>query len=180
MIREDLEKLPRYEMPEPFSVRDFQPGDRDSWAEIECAAAEFKSTTAAKKHFDEEFGGFQDEFAKRCQFLIADDGRAIGTATAWRSPAYRGKPYGRLHWVAIHPDYQGRGLSKPLVGAAMLRLGEFHDGAYLTTQTTSWKAIKVYLDFGFAPVVETDEHARGWRLMWEKLGHPESLWQFEF
>ncbi len=172
MIREDLNNLPNYSLPPPFSMRDFTPGDEDVWAAIEFAATEFKSMEKAREHFDLEFGDYQDELCNRCRFLVAGNGRAIGTATAWRNPSYRGNLYGRLHWVAIHPDFQGRGLSKPLVGAAMQRLREFHNRAYLTSQTTSWKAIKVYLDFGFSPVVEADRHRRAWELLWQKLRHP--------
>ena len=172
MIRNDLTNLPQYSLPEPFSIRNFMPGEGELWAAIESAAAEFKTQEKAREHFNLEFGDYQDEFCSRCQFLVAANGRAIGTATAWRSPSYRGRLYGRLHWVAIHPDFQGRGLSKPMVGAAMHRLQTFHDRAYLTSQTTSWKAIKVYLDFGFSPLVETDGHRRGWELLWEKLRHP--------
>lgn len=101
---------------------------------------------------------------ERCFFLETDAGRVIGTATAWHHPSFHGARYGRLHWVAIHPEFQGRKLAKPLVGAAMRRLAELHRRAYLTTQTTSWKAVKIYLDFGFEPLAETPR--------WRRLAAP--------
>ena len=132
---------------------------------MESAAGEFSTTEAALARFAEEFGSHLEEMERRCLFLENDQQRVIGTATAWYSSDFQGQEYGRLHWVGIHPEYQGRGLSKPLVGAAVLRLAELHPRAYLTTQTTSWKAVRVYLQFGFEPLIEDEEGARGWRVI---------------
>lgn len=172
MIRGDLGNLPVYDLPAPFGIRDFRHGEGDFWAEIEHAAAEFKSVEKARQHFEEEFGAQPNEFSRRCQFLTTGEGRVIGTATAWFNASFQGKLHGQLHWVAILPEFQGRALSKPLVGAAMNRMKAYHDRAFLTSQTTSWKAIKVYLDFGFLPLIESPEHHRGWRLLQDKLRHP--------
>ena len=172
MILEDLSGLPPYELPEPYQSRTFHEGEETTWAEIEHAAGEFPSLDKARSRFKDEFGSHVADLCDRCTFLEDGEGRAVGTATAWFSPSFKGGRYGRLHFVAIHPEYQGRGLSKPLVSLAMDRLSSFHDRAYLTTQTTSWIAIKVYLDFGFRPLVERPDHIQGWRMMWNQLGHP--------
>ncbi len=55
----------------------------------------------------------------------------------------------RIHWVAIAPAYQGRGLAKPLVAAACLRLRALgHVWAYLTTSTSRLPAVSLYTKFG--------------------------------
>ena len=48
----------------------------------------------------------------------------------------------------------------------------FHETAYLTTQTTSFRGVAIYLDFGFLPVVEDEESRRGWRMLAELLKQP--------
>lgn len=65
--------------------------------------------------------------------------------------------HGRLHWLAIHPDWQGRGLAKPLISAALTLLAQHHDSAYLMTQIERQAAIHLYQKFGFEPVIDPPE-----------------------
>ena len=109
---------------------------------------------------------------KRCHFLVSPEGRSIGTATAWYNDDFLGERHGRLHYVAIQSDFQGRGLGKPLVGGASRRLARLHARAYLTSQTTSYIAIKIYLDMGFEPYLDAPYSREAWQLLAEKLGHP--------
>ena len=83
-----------------------------------------------------------------------------------------GEERGRVHWVAIEPRFQGRGLAKPLLGAVMARLAHVHRTAYLTTQTTSYRAINLYLDFGFVPYLLAASCEEGWRLTEAALRRP--------
>jgi GNAT superfamily N-acetyltransferase len=164
--------LPQFRLPGGFWIRTFRPGDEWDWARVEASAAEFGACAAARDHFEQEFGGKTDELGSRCHFLLTPQGRIIGTATAWYGHDVDHTFRGRLHWVGIEQEYQGRRLAKPLVSAVMNRLARLHRSVYLTTQTTSFKAIKVYLDFGFLPRVNSVEHLRGWKLMADLLKHP--------
>lgn len=59
------------------------------------------------------------------------------------------------HWVAVRREYQGKGLAKPLIAYVlnvMRELGYKH--AKIPTQTNTWLACKIYLDFGFMPLQE--------------------------
>ncbi len=56
--------------------------------------------------------------------------------------------------------------------AAMERLARSHERAYLTTQTTSARAIGMYLDFDFVPFITSDQCRQGWRLLASMLDHP--------
>ncbi|MCK5094311.1 MAG: hypothetical protein KAR18_06275 [Spirochaetes bacterium] len=44
--------------------------------------------------------------------------------------------------------------------------------AYLTTQTASYRAIKIYLDFGFTPFLDNETSLRAWRALAGYLHHP--------
>jgi ribosomal protein S18 acetylase RimI-like enzyme len=100
----------------------------------------------------------------RCFILEDRHGDAIGTATAWYGH-FEGEERGRVHWVGIIPSYQGRKLSKPLLSAVMARLARDHQKVYLDTQTTSYQAVNLYLNFGFVPYLKDESCKEGWLLM---------------
>ncbi|GIP35046.1 GNAT family N-acetyltransferase [Paenibacillus sp. J2TS4] len=168
MHRPHLLNIPNYTVPSPYRIRPFRSGDEEHWAAIEWKAGEFPSQDEARLHYANEFGEHSDEMELRCFLLEDGAGSALGTTTAWYK-SLQGKIYGRIHWVAIVPEHQGRGLAKPLLASAMKRLADFHDKAYLTTQTTSWKAIGMYLQFGFEPWIVRPSCKDGWAWMEEQL-----------
>ncbi|WP_232193205.1 hypothetical protein [Mammaliicoccus sciuri] len=43
MIRNQLDNIPEYELPEGYSIRLFKEGDERLWAEVETAAGEFSN-----------------------------------------------------------------------------------------------------------------------------------------
>ena len=114
-------------------------------------------------------------------FIENPQGEKIATATAYYD--IRGidqSGYGWLHWVAVHREYQGKGLSKPLIAhvlSLMRSLGYTH--AKIPTQTTTWLACKIYLDFGFRPVPENAVNSKnGWRII-KTLTNHQALDSFE-
>ncbi|NSW91449.1 MAG: GNAT family N-acetyltransferase [Firmicutes bacterium] len=158
-------------IPEGFYIRNYRRGEENLWAEIETAAGEFETEEKALEHFQKEFGPYLNEMEKRCFFIVhKESGRAVGTTTAWYNDNFKRERYGRIHWVGVHPDFQGKKLAKPLLAAAMMYLAEHHCKAYLTSQTTSYKAINMYLDFGFKPEIMSDECKRAWNLLEKILG----------
>jgi len=67
------------------------------------------------------------------------------------------------------PEYQGRKLSKPLSAKARKVLSEYHDSAYLTSQTTRYQAVNMYLNFCFKPYVTNETAIEAWKLLEEAL-----------
>ncbi len=145
MQRPHLENWPQYALPAGFSIRAYQSGDAQHWQSIHERADEFNQ-------FDEStfatwFGDDETVLCVRQKYLIAPDGEVIGTATAWFDDAETG----RVHWVAIVPEYQGRGLARPLlsvIGQTLRELG--HSRAVLTTSRQRPVALALYEKFGFA------------------------------
>jgi ribosomal protein S18 acetylase RimI-like enzyme len=164
MIREHMDHIPSFACPDGVRIRTFVRGDEQEWARIETLAGEFSDQDEALRDFEEEFGGVLREMEDRCFLLEDSHGAAIGTATAW-SGEFAGVERGRVHWVGIVPAYQGRKLARPLLSAVMARLARDHSTAYLTTQTTSYRAVNMYLNFGFVPFLTTEEDEAGWRMM---------------
>ncbi len=84
--------------------------------------------------FRKTFGSNIRLLKQRQCYLMTSEGRFVGTATAWFNNDYYGRKIGRIHWVAIVPDMQGNGLSKPLLSCVCKRLQSLnHNQAYLTT-----------------------------------------------
>ena len=141
MTIDNLENIPYYKLPEGYSFRYFQKGDEYIWSEIEFLAGEFKTKQDALNRFKKEFNEKTELLEKRCIFLLNEQNQPIGTVMAWEN--------GRIHWVAIIPSYQGKGLSKPLLSKALYVLKKHYDNAYLTTQSSNHRAIGLYRKFGF-------------------------------
>jgi GNAT superfamily N-acetyltransferase len=144
----DLRLIPNYPLPSPFTLRLFQPGDVQNWVRIESAADQYQTVTAAM--FEQQFGADMARLIERQLYLCNGTGEAIGTATAWLDNTQPEQNWGRIHWVAILPAWQGQGLAKPLLSAACTRLRELgHLRAYLMTETVRLAAIALYRKFGF-------------------------------
>jgi GNAT superfamily N-acetyltransferase len=159
--RASLDGIPPATLPDGFSFRGYEPGDREAWVQLYAAAERFVSITP--ELFDNEFKRNEVELSRRMLFLFDGDGRPIGTSTGWADDlADRAVP-GRVHWVAIHPQYQGRKLAKPLLSRTLQLLrGLGHSSAYLMTSTGRTPAITLYLRYGFMPTIKTAEQREGW------------------
>jgi len=130
-------------------------GDEMDWASIETSVLEFDREFDAIMHFHEKFIRYSEELSQRCLFIENSKGEKVATATAWWSDV-EGLRRPWLHWVAVTPLYQGKGLGKALV-SRVTELMEDLDGDvdfYLHTQTWSYKAVSIYKANGYEPTAE--------------------------
>ena len=161
MIRYDMNGIPVYTLPEDFSIRTYEPGDENFWVELQKHADKLNKIDL--ELFHKSFGYDEGVLAQRMFFLLDYDKKIIGSAAAWFNDDYHGERYGRIHWVAIHPEHQGKGLSKPLLSAACERLVSLgYRKAYLSTSSARIPAIKLYLKFGFLPEILNSEDETVW------------------
>ena len=166
MERKNLLNIPEFPLPDGYQIRMFKKGDEHNWARIEASVDEFKDEKAALEHFAKEFGPYIDEMEERCLFVENSNGEAIATTTAWYGDLKGGgEILGRIHWVGVVPEYQGKKLSKPLLSEALKVLAQHHERAYLTSQTTSYQAVNMYLNFGFEPFLTEPSCHEAWDLM---------------
>ncbi len=173
--RNNLEDIPTFPLPDGYRFVLYKSGDRDAWIDIEKSAKEFKTYEDGLKSWNEYFGGKDGELVRRMVFIETDGGEKVATATAYYDIYGRDSSgAGWLHWVSVRREFQGKGLSKPLIShtlEVMRSLGYSH--AKIPTQTTSWVACKVYLDFGFTPIPRNAERNRdGWRIVKALTNHP--------
>ena len=165
MIRESLENIPEFAVPEGYALRWYQPGDETHWCNIHAEADAYNRIT--EDFFGQQFGTDPGALEKRQLYLLSSVRQPIGTGTAWFD-RFEEELIGRVHWVAMLPEYQGLGLSKPLLTAVCRRLAELgHKRAYLSTAAARRPAIQLYRSFGFVPWIRTEADERAWR---ETLG----------
>jgi GNAT superfamily N-acetyltransferase len=165
----DLKEIPDSPFPASYKMRSFTGMDHEKWASILTEAGEFPDQEAALDRFREEFGPHPTDVKERMYFIENEEGEAIGTATAWYG-VLRGEEIGRIHWVGIIPEHQGKKLAKPLLCFLLKKLAGWHDKAYLKTQTTNVKAVNAYLSLGFVPSIQDETQKAGWVLLEKELG----------
>ncbi len=97
------------------------------------------------------------------------NGEHIGTVTA---VFHKEENIGEVHMVGIKKEFRGKGLSKVLNSAALIKLK--NDGVkyvYLTTDEWRGPAIKGYFTAGFLPVL----YSTGMKERWEKVLKEHSI-----
>ncbi|MEZ4640272.1 MAG: GNAT family N-acetyltransferase [Caldilineaceae bacterium] len=174
MISDPIGAFPVIDLPMGYSFRAYRTGDEATWNFVQRGAERFFEIEDTL--FRREFGHDEAILAQRMAFVVAPNGDAAATITAWWQDDWRGRGrWGQIHWVAVHPAHQRRGLSKPMMTWAMQQLAASYPRAMLGTSTGRAWAIKVYLDFGFVPdpvEMEKPEIVDAWRILQEKIRHP--------
>ena len=162
-LEQSLDDIKEKDLPSEYHYENYAPGDKAAWIAIEKSAKEFTTDEAGDAAWSKYFASHEKELGNRFDIYTGDDGE-----TGW------------LHWVAVHSDAQGKGLSKPLIThvlAHMKKLG--YKRAVIPTQTNTWLACKLYLDLGFVPTKENAQSSRmGWRIIRTLTDHP-ALDEFE-
>lgn len=169
MIREHLNDIPEHTLPAGYSFVWYMPGYEKLWIDIHLQSEKY--ATISYDLYYREFGRGAAILSQRQVFLFDARDRAIGTTTGWYNSNYNGKSFGRIHWVAMLPEMQGKGLSKPMMSLVCQRMRELeHNRAYLVTSTARIPAINLYLKFGFVPEIRSAEDERAWRGVQEVIG----------
>ncbi|MCL2697491.1 MAG: GNAT family N-acetyltransferase [Oscillospiraceae bacterium] len=143
--------VPEVSLPDGFKFVFFKAGDENYWAEIETSVLEFDSEQTALEYFQKNFLPFLPELEKRCIFIENADGKKVATSMAWNDYHLKAELQPWLHWVAVKPGAQGFGLGKAIVSKATRLLIEMNGDAdlYLSTQTWSHKAVRIYEKLGW-------------------------------
>ena len=175
MANERLADVPQFAMPARYGLRWYQPGDVDTWVDMHRGIHDQIKVDSAL--FVREYGDDEERLATCMAFLLNPWKEPIGTITAWADDKFNNAEYGRIHWVVIVPEEQGKGLSKPMMSAAcqrLLKLG--HERAYLVTSTGCVPAINMYRQFGFVPMIkEGSDQLQYWRELAPHLKSPMAL-----
>ncbi len=58
MLRDQLDHIPDYGLPNDYKIRHFQKGEQLKWANVETSVNEFNTINQALCHFNDEFGPY--------------------------------------------------------------------------------------------------------------------------
>lgn len=138
-------------LPEGFYFEVYQEGNEHDWAKIETAVAEFDDESEALAYFKKAFAPHLPEVKQRMLFITTAAGEKVATSSAWWKEMPNGQRYPLVHWVAVKPEYQGKGLATVMMTRTLKLLQNLENTSpiYLHTQTWSHIAIRLYqkLDF---------------------------------
>lgn len=163
LIRKDLKAIPEYSFPAYVKKRLFVPGDEKLWIKIQSVSDKYN--TFDMQRFRNAFVNDYESIAQR-QYYLFKEKQPIGTATAWYADNKKDGPYGLVHWFAIMPEFQGRGLAKPLMSLLLDHMRQLgHVRAKINTNTVRIPAINLYLKFGFRPVIRNSDDYAAWQIV---------------
>ena len=146
--RDDLRDIPTPHVPDGYAIRHYTRGDEEAWIEIHQIADRFNEIT--RDLYWSQFGSDFRTIRQRQLYAVSKCGRAVGTVSAWFPEPEVDPALGRLHWLAVEPSEQRKGLGTALVLATLALLRELgYQGAYLTTSSRREEALHLYEACGF-------------------------------
>lgn len=139
-------------LPAGYTLRLYRPGDEAAWAETEASVLEFASPAAALDYFKAEYLPQPQQLARGLVFACDAAGTPVANASAWPLKADPAVP--TLHWVAVRPGQQGKGLGRAVVQQAVMAGQRQWPGKTMLLQTQTWSHVAVRL-----------YHSLGWQLV---------------
>ena len=163
MTRENGDAFPARPLPEGYCFAVFTPEDEEKWVQLQAEVTHVESLQQGRQIFREEFlqapaeipcekcPGYS-ETVRRTVLVKDSAGVLAGAATLWVGDTF-GEVWQRVHWVAVHPEHQGKGIAKCMIARMLQMYAELgcKTPIYLTTQTKTYRAVRVYKQMGFVP-----------------------------
>ncbi len=147
MMCEKLNDLALTEMPKGFSIRCLKRNELDIWKSmpfdtLELAEENYKYMT---DFFESVYYPKIKEFFEKCLVVVNNEDKIVATCFAWK--AY--EKITTIHWFKVLKEFEGKGIGRALLSVVMKQLNEKQFPIFLHTQPSSFRAIKLYSDFGF-------------------------------
>lgn len=141
------------QLPTGYSVRKCNKTELNIWKEFPFDNEEdkIKYEQYMTEYFDKVYKADEERFWDSCLFVCDNNDIPVGTCFAW-------KAYGNvttIQWLKVKKEYEGYGLGRALLSFILRSLNKDDYPIYLHTQPGSFRAIKLYSDFGF--VLLTDD-----------------------
>ncbi len=146
MMCEALNSNALSELSERYYVRNCRPDELDIWK-----AFPFDDNFTDKydrfmsDYFTTTYGGKEDLFFNKTLFVCDKKDTPIATCLLWK--AYG--EFNTIQWFKVLKNFEGNGIGRALLSVIMKDLQSEDFPVYLHTQPASFRAIKLYSDFGF-------------------------------
>lgn len=147
MMCEQLNENAFSELSDEYHFRNCRPDELETWK-----AFPFDSDRIPPQYEDfmnkiiqDSYRRDMDAFFKNTIFVCTQEDKPIATCSSW-------KAYGKIetiHWLKTIKAYEGKGIGRALLSKIMKRFEHQDYPIYIHTQPGSFRAIKLYADFGF-------------------------------
>ena len=155
-----------------YRLRTYQPGDEEGWSALLQANGELGRWD--RRRLADVLEG------TRVQLFIEYEGQLVA-CTGCNDRTRELRPCWEMGWVAVHPDFQGRGLGKFIVSAAVAQAKALGPRPiYLLTDDFRVPALRCYLKLGFAPNNSHSSYPRRWADIFALLGEDYQALKPEF
>jgi len=96
-------------------------------------------------YYNSVYARKSDLFFRKCLLVCNESDTPVGRGFIWK--AY--DKINTVHWYKVLKEYENRGIGRAILTAVMKELKEEDFPVYLHTHPSSFRAIKLYSDFGF-------------------------------
>jgi ribosomal protein S18 acetylase RimI-like enzyme len=148
MMCEELNHDSLAKLPTNYSIRSCRPDELNIWKMMpfddDDLAKEYEDFMS--DYFVVTYGGKEDIFFAKTLFVCDGQDTPIATCLIWK--AYN--EFNTIQWFKVLKKYEGQGIGRALLSIVMQQLERFDYPIYLHTQPSSFRAIKLYSDFGFS------------------------------
>lgn len=130
-------------LPDGFHFRYCRKNELESW-KLLCLE-DPRYIDFLTDYYQKVYAHREDEFFRRCLFACNENDTPIGTCFLWNA-------YGKintLHWFRVLPEYEGKGIGRALLTRVLRPLAQQDLPVFIHTHPSSFRAIKLYTDFGF-------------------------------
>ena len=136
------------ELPHAYHVRPCRRDELDIWKEMpfDDAASANQYRDFMTEYFNDVYSDHEKLFFQKCLFVCDTNDVPVGTCFAWQA-------YGKItaiHWFKVRKNCEGAGIGRALLSIVMRSIERKDYPVFLHTQPSSFRAIKLYSDFGFA------------------------------
>jgi mycothiol synthase len=174
LTNDHISHIPDSSLPTGYSLIDtpLEPSQHDELASVLRSAFGIQHGVWDAPRITKEF--LDDQSVKKTWRLIYTSPDGVSSIAGTASIRIIPDKYpesGYMHWVAVDPKHQGRGLAMHLSSAVLREARDVYGfrRCVLETQDTSLPAIVTYERLGFRPVCLDESHPARWAAIRENL-----------
>jgi ribosomal protein S18 acetylase RimI-like enzyme len=148
MMCEALNRNALTELPANYAIRNCRPDELDIWKTMPFDDADLAKEYEGfmSDYFTTTYGGQEELFFAKTLFVCDRQNKPVATCLIWK--AYN--EFNTIQWFKVLQGYEGQGIGRALLSIVMQQLEPHDYPVYLHTQPSSFRAIKLYSDFGFS------------------------------
>jgi ribosomal protein S18 acetylase RimI-like enzyme len=148
MMCESLNRTALTELPIGYSLRNCRPDELGIWKKMpfDCPDLAKEYDGFMTDYFNVTYGKKEELFFAKTLFVTDTKDKPIATCLIWK--AY--DEFNTIQWFKVLKEYEGQGIGRALLSFVMQKLERCDYPVYLHTQPSSFRAIKLYSDFGFS------------------------------